>query len=79
MPKPTDIITNMLRVLIPAIEEIDGGCPDCINAFIYDANIGIRKCAVVWHYRFDEATYTRSADIRVTLEPGFGPLTEEEK
>lgn len=34
---------KLLEALLPAINDIDGGCTSCIGSFIKEANLSIRK------------------------------------
>lgn len=43
-----------LVALLPAIENIDSGCQNCIGEFVDDANRELEKADIPWRYRFDK-------------------------
>lgn len=47
-----EIVYTVLKVLIPAIEWIDGQCGPCIRNFIDDANKELEKLNIRYRYNF---------------------------
>jgi len=55
------MITEILRRLTPAIENIDGKCPYCIREFIKDVNIILIEYGVKFVY--DETTHCVTLNV----------------